>query len=84
MILLIITIIGVSIFCLYHGYIVAGIICLLGFSGKIGFIALVITSIMLFAKGHWVIGALPILLIAINLINLLFRYKKKMKDVIEE
>lgn len=56
MFLLIITTVGVAVFCLYHGYIAASIICLLGFSGKFGFIALVITSIMLFAKGHWVIG----------------------------
>jgi hypothetical protein len=36
---------------------------------------------MLFAKGHWVVGALPLLLIGINL---LFMDKKKMKDVIDE
>jgi hypothetical protein len=81
MLLLIIVIISVAAFCIYHGYILAGIICLLGFSGKIGFVALLITSIMLFAKGHWVVGALPLLLIGINL---LFMDKKKMKYVIDE
>jgi hypothetical protein len=81
MFLLITTIISIAVFCVYHGYIVAGIICLLGLSKKVGFIALMITSIMLFAKGHWIVGALPILLIGINL---LFMDKKKMKDVIEK
>ena len=81
MLLLIIVIISVAAFCIYHGYILACIICLLGFSGKIGFVALLITSIMLFAKGHWVVGVLPLLLIGINL---LFMDKKKMKYVIDE
>lgn len=81
MILLILVIIGVAIFCFIQGYTVAGIICLLGFSGKIGFIALAITSIMLFVEGHWVVGTLPLLLIGINLF---FMNKGKLKDIIEE
>ena len=80
MFLLIVVILGVAIFCIYHGYILAGIICLLGFSGKIGFVALLITSIMLLVKSHWIVGALPLLLIGINL---LFMDKKKTKDLIE-
>ena len=80
MFLLIVVILGVAVFCIYHGYILAGIICLLGFSGKIGFVALLITSIMLLVKSHWIVGALPLLLIGINLF---FMDKKKTKDLIE-
>lgn len=72
MILLILTILGVAVFCFYNGYILVGIICLAGFSGKYGFPALILTSIYLFFKGHILVGFLPIALIVWNVYGLKF------------
>ena len=71
MLLVVLVVLGVAIFCLTKGYIVAGIVCLAGVSPKIGFLALIVTSILLFIKGHWVVGALPVLLIVWNVMGLL-------------
>lgn len=81
MVLLFLVIIGVAVFCFTQGYILLGVICLIGFSGKIGFIALAVTSLALIVKGHWIIGALPLLLIGVNLV---FLDKKKRTEIIEE
>jgi len=71
MILLIIGIVGVSIFCFVQGYIWIGLFCLLGgFSHSIGFITLTITTIYLYAKGHWIIGTVPVLLIVWNILGI--------------
>ncbi len=70
MAVLFIVIIGTSIFCFYQGYIGTGIICLIGFSKTIGFLALIYTSIYLFFKGHYVMGFAPIGLIAWNIIGM--------------
>ena len=71
MILLIVVIVGVSIFCFVQGYIWIGFVCLLGgFSHSIGFITLTITAIYLYAKGHWIIGTIPLLLIAWNILGI--------------
>jgi len=69
-ILLILVILGVSIFCFTQGYIFIGLICLGGFSYKVGFIALGITSIYLFVKGHWIVGLVPLLLIGWNILGI--------------
>ncbi len=70
MALLVLVIGGVSIFCFTQGYIAAGVICLVGFSKQFGWPALIATSIYLFTKEHWIAGALPLLLIAWNLVGL--------------
>ena len=70
MLLLIIVILGVSVFCFYKGYILAGIICLAGFLGKYGFLALIFTSGYLFYKGDFIVGILPIALVAWNIYGL--------------
>lgn len=77
MILLFLIIIGVAIFCLYQGYVIIGIICLAGFSKRVGWPALFITSGYLFIMGHWFMGALPLLLMGWNLIGLRYINKKK-------
>jgi hypothetical protein len=79
MVLLFLVIIGVAIFCFFQGYYVSGIICLFGFSEKTGFIALVITSIMLFYNSHWAVGVVPLLLVGINLI-----FRDKNNDIMQE
>lgn len=71
MVLLIVVIVGVSIFCFTQGYIFIGIVCLVGgFSHTIGFMALAVTSIYLFVKGHWIVGMLPLLLIGWNILGI--------------
>lgn len=75
MLVLVGAILGVSIFCFYKGYIAIGLICLAGFSHKIGFVALILASIMLLIKGHWIIGSIPVLLIAWNLFGLYLERK---------
>jgi len=70
MVLLVLVILGVSIFCFTQGYIFIGVVCLGGFSGTIGFITLTITSILLFVKGHWIVGLLPLLLIGWNILGI--------------
>ena len=72
MLLLIAVILSVAIFCFIKGYIFVGIICLAGFSGKIGWLALVVTSVYLLSKGNYIIGILPLALIAWNLYGLKF------------
>ena len=79
MALLVIIIIGVAVFCFFQGYWISGIICLLGFSKQIGFIALVITSIVLFTNGHWIVGIIPLLLVGINLF---FMSKTRKENII--
>jgi len=70
MVLLISVILGVAAFCFYKGYILAGIVCLAGFSGKYGLLALIFTSIYLFSKGDVIVGILPIALIVWNIYGL--------------
>jgi hypothetical protein len=57
---------------------------LLGFSGKIGFFALIVVSISLFIQGHWFVGAIPLLLIGVNLLFLPRSHKQMIKKVIKE
>jgi len=66
-VLLIAVIVGVAVFCFFHGYIAIGIVCLLGFSKKFGFLALLVTSLFLFWTQHWLVALLPPLLIAWNI-----------------
>jgi TPR repeat protein len=66
-VLLITVIVGVAVFCFFHGYIAVGIVCLLGFSKKYGFLALLVTSLFLFWTQHWLVALLPPLLIAWNI-----------------
>jgi len=80
MVLLFLVIIGIAAFCFIQGYNAPCIICLLGFSGKIGFIALAVTSILLFYNGHWIIGVVPLVPVGINL---LLRNKNKNIDIME-
>ncbi len=75
MLLLLLVIGGVAIFCFAQGYIVIGVVCLAGFSKHIGFPALIATSVYLFAKGHWVAGILPLLLMTWNIVGLRFLKK---------
>lgn len=82
MLLLILVIGGVAIFCFAQGYIVIGVVCLTGFSKHIAFPALIATSVYLFAKGHWVTGILPLLLIAWNIIGVRWLTKGKLRDVL--
>ena len=46
---------------------------------KLGWPALIATSIYLFAKDHWIVGTLPLLLIAWNIVGLKM-LKKNMAD----
>ena len=46
-------IVGVALFCFAHGYIFTGIVCLVGFSRKVGFVALAITSESSFSAGTY-------------------------------
>lgn len=84
MVLLVIVILGIAAFCFCKGYILAGVICLAGFSGKYGWPALIFTSIYLFYKGNFIIGILPIVLIVWNVIGLrreiLLNIGKKRED----
>ena len=80
MVLIFLVIIGVGVFCFAHGYIFTGAICLLGFSGKIGFIALIVASISLLIQGHWVVGVIPLLLIGVNLVFLPKSHKQMIKN----
>ena len=77
MLLLIFVIGGVAIFCFSQGYVAIGIVALAGFSKKFGWPALAITSVYLFARGHWIAAALPLLLIGWNIVGL--RVLKKIK-----
>lgn len=82
---LVLVIVGVAVFCFSQGYIAAGIICLAGFSKRFGFVALIVTSLVLFANKHWIVGPLPILLIVWNLIGLrLLRGPGVFKDALAE
>ena len=88
MVLLIVGIVGVSIFCFMRGYIWIGFFCLLGgFSHTLGFITLTITSIYLYTKGHWLVGSIPLLLIGWNILGITVfkpRPKTSLTDVREE
>ena len=66
MVLLIAIIVGVAVFCFLHGYTVAGIVCLFGFSKRYGWPALLITSLFLFWHRQWFVALLPPLLIMWN------------------
>lgn len=77
MVLVILVIAGVAVFCFSQGYIVIGIICLVGVSKRYGWPALMITTGFLFTKRHWFVGSLPVLLIAWNLIGLRLFYKHR-------
>ena len=68
-------IVGVALFCFLQGYIITGIICLAGFSKKIGFIALAMTSILLLIRGHFMIGLLPLLLVGMAMYILMSQSK---------
>ncbi len=82
---LIVVIVGIAVFCFTQGYIAAGIICLAGFSKQFGWLALIATTIFLFAKGHWIVGSLPILLMVWNLIGLrLLKGPAVIKDALAE
>ena len=52
MVLKFLIIIGVAVFCFTQNYILLGVICLIGFSRKIGFIALTVTLLALIVKGN--------------------------------
>lgn len=84
MLLLILVIVGVSIFCFAQGYIFIGVVCLGGLSYKIGFVALAITSVYLFAKGHWIAGTIPLLLIGWNILGITVFKPRKNKSIIDE
>src|ERR1019366_4042399 len=67
MVLLIAVIVGVAVFCFFQGYIAFRIVCLLGFSKRYGWPALLATSAFLFWNRHWFVASLPPLLIVWNL-----------------
>jgi len=67
MVLLIAIIVGVAVFCFFQGYIAFGIVCLLGFSKRYGWPALLATSAFLFWNRHWFVASLPPLLIVWNI-----------------
>jgi hypothetical protein len=69
MLLVIIVAFGVSIYSFIKGYYFAAIASLFGISNSIGFIAFILASIYLFIKGQWVVGIIPLVLIAWNLIG---------------
>lgn len=71
MVLLVLVVVGVAVFCFWHGHIVVGVICLAGLSRTYGWPALIVTSAYLFVKGHWIAGALPLGLILWNVLGLL-------------
>lgn len=56
-----------SIICFELGHVLFGIICLLGLSRKIGWLALIIVSLFLFVKGYWFYGLLPLSVIVLRL-----------------
>lgn len=70
MLLVVVVVVGVAIFCFAQGYIVIGLVCLVGFSKTLAFPALIVTSIYLFSKGHWVTAMFPLILTAWNIIGL--------------
>jgi len=68
---------SIAIFCFINGYYITGIISLTGVSRTGGMIALIIVSISLFIKNHWIIGSLPLLLVISNLLYLKLFLRKK-------
>lgn len=76
MVLLILVILGVAAFSFYKGYILVGFVCLFGFSRKYGWPALIFTSVYLFYKGDFIVGALPIALIIWNIYGLVLMSRK--------
>lgn len=81
MILLAIIIISISIFLFLEGYYFMGILCLFGFSGSFGMIALIITSIFLIINGYWILGLVIILLIIWNIISLMIYDNINLRDL---
>lgn len=77
MLLVILVVVGVAIFCFSQGYIGIGVICLVGLSKTVAFPALIVTSIYLFNKGHWITAMFPLLLMAWNIIGLVWLRKRE-------
>jgi energy-coupling factor transporter transmembrane protein EcfT len=75
MVLVVAVVLGVAVFCFVKGFVVVGVICLLGISKHVGFVALLITSVFLFSKGYWLPGSIPLLLMAWNLVGLFLRHR---------
>ncbi len=66
MLLLILVILGTSIFCFANDLSGAGVVCLFGFSRAIGWLALGVTSILLLLSGHLIIAVFPVGIILWN------------------
>lgn len=76
MLLVVVVVVGVTIFCFAQGYIGIGLICLAGLSNTVAFPALIVTSIYLFSKGHWITAMFPLMLMAWNIIGLAWLKKR--------
>lgn len=80
MIVLFLVSLGVSVFCFSKAYIFIGIICLwCPCALRTGWIALIITSVFLFSKGHLVAGAIPLLWFVYDFFVLLLPLNDKWK-----
>ena len=75
MLLLVAACIGVGIYCFANQFYVAGVAALLGPSGKIGMVAMLVSGGILVANEEWVAGSVPILVVALNLAALLLKKK---------
>jgi hypothetical protein len=60
---LFLVVMGVAVFCCLNGYLITGLVTLIGVSDRIGFVALAFTAISLYLRGHWIVGTLPLLVI---------------------
>ena len=72
MLLVILVALGVATFGFIKGYYFVVVFSLMGISRGTGFMGFIVASAYLFYKGNWIVGLIPLVLIAVNLINLKF------------
>jgi hypothetical protein len=82
MLLVVLVILGVAVFCFWHGYVLAGVVCLGGFSNSFGWPCLAFVSGVLLWQGHWLVASLPPLLIAWNVFGLRFFNKAAFDEML--
>lgn len=69
MLLVILVAIGVATFGFIKGYYIVTVFGLMGISKKTGFLGFGVASLYLFYKGEWIVGLIPVALIAWNIIG---------------
>jgi len=80
MLLVILVALGVAIFGFIKGYYFVVVFSLMGMLKGFGFVGFILSSLYLFYKGDWIVGLIPIVLIAWNLIGLNYLNKMFNKD----